>query len=535
MADNAKPHLPPKEGLPAEKSMFKEMRDKVRHLRFDQYLQPFVKRHELEQAGQYLYEKLENLQKLKKEGLDISLDKKEKTARVVEGLKSHLKENRQLLAAFYRERYGVGEMYVDDVLLPKLLFEVQYLLDNQSQFKSAQIDFEAILANHRVTVRNNELGLVLIAANESAEQTVLNLAHGLMAGNVVVLHLGEALAHESLVALFKSFAGLFPDRFRLADQQQVEQLEKGEVALVLSIGSRQYNQQLSKLAGAHGSPHHGIGRRNNLAIVANKGSVSTFNELIGQLHDNRMELNGDTHDSIDHIFVHADVRDELVEKLALVVEREYEFLRHYEYYGDKASGLLQRLLDSQINQLELAVLPHADGLGHAKPLILVDPQDADLATRSTPAPVFVVHTYHNFDALADTVNAIDRVEQVGNIHFLASDTDVSVGEHLALRLRCRAFHFNGIETSWRTSSGHLHHTVPDVSAVSGFNGISLFSKKQLAVESVLPVLDRINAFPVNDRKVDLLKRFYRFHRVPRRYLGYSLAFGAFVSSYLLLK
>ena len=523
------PNEPPKD----RQSALDTMRQSLNNYRFNKYIQTFVNRYEYENAVQFLYEKLEATFKHDLLSSRIEKMKENDKCLLLKSFKNHVESSSALFGQYYEKVHGLkdGQKIVQDIFLPKVLGDIQYLIDNHKAFAEHQIDIEGYFANNSSTIRNTPFGIVLIASNESLENTVLNIAHCLMAGNHIVLYLGDRLNTEEVSKFFEGFQQQHGELIRRVDSSELDQIQANKIDLILSIGDSRFNQKFCRVAARCKSGFHAIGRRNNIAIIEKITSVENARNILNDIHDNKMMLNGAGYNSISHIFVNEKLKEDFVSNLRLVVDREFEFKNGYEnYFGTNGIIQTKALLESgEIQEGEVKNQIESDEKGFFKPLIVLNPQNPSVSIQNNELPIFIVHSFKNEEDLISKVNQMDREAGVGNVHYFSGGQDIPTGEYLALRLRCKSFHYNGINPHWRNSTGSNSAVVSDVSLLSGYNGISLFSKRQLAVRPVFKMFESIRPFPLDVTKTDYIKRLYVYHRVRKSHIVFGAAFTATVA------
>lgn len=457
-----------------------------------------------------LYEKLQMLSDSQVSFNVLGLKHQAAKARL-RAFQTYLTNNRGLLSAYFKENYGVSEQYVELIFHPKMNEEIQYILDNADSYTEAKLNTEWYLASFVKGLRNAPIGFVVIAANDDLESVVKNIGYNLLAGNMIGLSLSPNLSkHESLVRFFKGFEQEQPEGLKnIPSLSDLEGFSSNQVALINAVGYDQIGDEFKPVLAQTGARVLAQSSKLNICILDQELDSTTLKKAVLDIFDNKVELAGRSSQAIGQIFVHRSVSSQFIQKLDILIEREFiDNSRVSGFYGSLKKQDVEAAVGQQLDKKEFANLFEDAPNGVFKPLIIVNPKNEVLGLKNSKLPLFVIHEYDSHEDLLARVTKIDQNSQkVGNVYFYEGSTSANDVMSLAIRVPCWAFHQNTTYPTLRNSVGSSEVVQPpirDTSLLGGFNGVTVFSKRQTFTRRLFRGIDRTHLYPLTPAKFDML-------------------------------
>jgi len=467
---------------------------------FGGYRKSFEEKYNKLNTSELLYDKLGTFQEYFKKPT-ISESRNQTTLERLKQLQSFFNTNKQYFIDHFSQNFGVSGKYVEDIFIPRLNLDIEYLIDNYSRFNSKRLNTEAYLANINITIRNIPLGQVLITSNDNMELTLRNVIAAIAAGNSVILNLGpKLLADETLRKIFAGLETALPECFRVADKID-DKIE--DLGLVNVIGIEDVTE-LKKFATEHRAAMTVQNKGTNICIVAD-GYQGTEEDLVEEILNSKLELAGRTDNAISHWFIHRKFVLDILPRLEILIEREFEYPElSRDYYGKVTMKDIEKQFGTKIEATEFYTHPEETTYGIFRPVVVLNPTNPQILGDAR-SPLILIHVFDSEEELIQKVRQMNKVERINNIHYLTNGFSTRVGENLCLKLPGNSFHVNSLNPYIRSAGGNSNPLVTETRVLGGYNYIGLFSRRQLVIKRLFSGIESLNLYPLTNKKYDLLK------------------------------
>lgn len=505
---------------PDKMGFLHDLKAKARDLKIDKYKDYFASKYEKIHGKEMIYENLRNAQTFLHEK---SIMEKINTSSVdnLKAFQAHLHSQKQQLASYFKDAFGVSEKYVEDIVLPKLDNEVRFIIDNRKQFDQYSQNTEFFLLNHTHSVRNSVVGVVLISSDSNLEETLRNILYAISAGNTVALSLGDTLNQSSsLQSLFASFEKERPDSFRLVpDTKSLDDLSSEHVGLISVIGKSETSDRLEAIAANRGIPIVSLESGTNLCVVAKRLESANLNWIVNGVFNNKFELGGRSQDAIHQIMVPRKFSELFLQKLEILIEREFENKKKVEsYYGKVDSEGLKSDILEHLNPSEIYNTIENEAGVIDKPPIIIDPLEMTWEHHIGKYPVFVVRRYDSKEELLKMMHEADKKRNIQNVHFFSSIEDSLVAQQFSLKLPCKAFHLNSFNPYVRTVSNANSPLLPYSGIIGGANTYGLYSRPQTVTRKLWSGLEKYHLYPLTTSTAEVFKSMLGKSMITKRHL-----------------